>query len=616
MARAISKARLRLVLLLSLLTGMVFLGVVPAHAAGTASISGTVTVPGGVDVTQTTVTLLVEVPDGYTMFDSETAPDATGAYTFSGKWPGRYKIVFSNPATTAVWNGGAPAEEAAPFIELADGQAVTGVDASLLTAGSISGTVTFADGAEPEPVLVSAFPEGSSEPSAGASTDPDGNYTLEGLAPGSYKLNFMGTSGQYPTVWNGNSLSQETAPAIVVAGGAAVTGEDVTFTVDAGGASISGTVARLGGGGVEGTPVQVFNLSGAPVSLANVSADGTYAVSGLAAGSYKVAVLPSPIGSDPVWYGGADEATATPVEVAAGSAVTGIDFTLPAAASLSGTVAGYDGEAPLMVRAYPAANPSPRFGPPLGFALVNPDGSYTVSGLPTGQVKVQLYGEIGGYANEWYGGTMATATTVDVTVGQTTPGIDFTAAPEAVITGQVKAPLDPQATAIRILDRAGHEVGDAYPEPDGGYEAFGLPAGSYKVEFRATVEGGPTTWYGGKTFASAATVTVVAGQTVTGIDSDVVKKPTPPRKPAAATQDPQVNPAANIIVAQAATDPVGTGLAAAGGSDPAANGELAQTGTPANLTPLGLAGGVLGAAGVVLLLVTRLRARRQAEANR
>lgn len=317
MARAISRARLRLVLLLTLLTGMVFAGVVPAHAAGTASMSGTVTVPAGADVTQTTVSLLVEMPEGYTMLDSEITPDATGAYTFAGTWPGRYKIMFANPATTAVWNGGALSEDAAPWIELADGQEITGVDASLLLAASISGTVTFDAGAEPEPVVVTAFLDGSYDfPAAATATDPDGQYILENLAPGSYKLNFIGTTGSYPSVWNGNSLSPESAPVIVVAEGAAITGEDVSFTVDAGSASISGTITRPGGGGVEGTMVQVFDLSGIAVSVTNAAADGTYTVSGLAAGSYKVAVFPSPIGSDPLWHGGADEATATPVAVA------------------------------------------------------------------------------------------------------------------------------------------------------------------------------------------------------------------------------------------------------------------------------------------------------------
>ncbi|MGW9414506.1 hypothetical protein [Arthrobacter cupressi] len=667
MARAISKARLRLVLLLTLLTGMVFAGVVPAHAAGTASISGTVTVPAGADVTQAVVLLLVETPEGYTMPDAEITPDATGAYTFAEIWPGRYKIVFAHPATTVVWNGGASTEETAPWIELAEGQSVTGADATLALAGSIAGTVSFAAGADPEQVVVSAFLDGSYDfPVTATATDPDGQYILENLAPGSYKLNFMGSAA---SVWNGNSLSPETAPAIVVAEGSAITGEDVTITVDPGAGSISGTVVRLGGGGVEGTLVEVRDLTGMPITETNAAADGTYTLSSLAAGLYKVSIHPSPIGSDPVWYGGTDQATATPIEVAASAAVTGIDFTLPAAASLSGTVAGYDGEAPLMVQVYPLSN-HPRYGPPLGYTMVNPDGSYTVSGLPTGQVKVRLFGEIGGYANEWYGGDIRTTTVLNVTEGQTTSGINFTAVPEAVIAGQVKSPFPPDRTTVRVLNEAGNEAGDALPAEDGSYEVFGLPAGSYTVEFQAsTDDGSMTSWYGGKTLASAATVTVAAGQTVTGIDSDVVKKPAPPRKPtetvppqkpagsatsaqkpadAEPSQEPAevaaaattVEPAGTATTPQAAANTAGvqrasatgaapvkagdeakvgdlapTGEAADTGSPattgtPAAAGDLAEASAPANLAPLGLALGVLGAAGVAIFLTARFRARR------
>jgi hypothetical protein len=316
------------------------------------------------------------------------------------------------------------------------------------------------------------------------------------------------------------------------------------------------------------------------------------------------------------------------------------------------------------VRVYPAANPHPRSGPPLGYAFVNPDGSYTVSGLPSGDVKVQLYGEIGGYANQWYGGTMATATTLNVTEGQTTQGVDFTAVPEAVIAGQVKAPFDPDATIIRILNLAGQEIGDALPEPDGSYEALGLPAGSYKVEFTQTAAEHAKSWYGGKTFASAATVTVVAGQTVTGIDSDVVKKPAPPQKPAETTPPkkatvqqspvettPPKKPVAQQSPAETTPDQNSVGATPqqkpeeatpqARGIKPAAAvtstratagtgsvtpdtdkaqsaaragagaGDLAEAGAPADLTPLALAGGVLvAAAGVALFLAARLRTRR------
>lgn len=465
---------------------------------------------------------------------------------------------------------------------------------------SISGSVKFPTFPATNAVesVVTLYSESGGETKVASMLTVGADYSFTGLAPGSYKIHFD-TGPERPKLWNGNSADRGVAPPIVVAEGAVITGVDIDFDEKINGASVSGTVTQLGGGGSEGIIVSIVDSNGLVVTWARAAADGTYTASGLAAGTYKVSSQPSPPGSAPVWFGGVDEASAVPVQLGSGEAISGIDIALPAAASLSGTVSGYHGEAPLKVKVFAPESRRASLDPPLGYALVNPDGSYTVSGLPTGQVKVQFVGETGGYANEWYGGDIITAAVLNVTEGQTTPGIDFTAVPEAVIAGQLKPPIQPGMIVVMVLNEADHWIADAVPAENGSYEARGLPAGSYKVVFGGSPEGFATTWYGGTSLATAAVITVKAGDRVTGIDSGVIFTPTP--KPTPSVKPTPTQKPAGSAVSQPATE-TDTDATAAGG--------LAETGTPVSLAPLGLAGAALGAAGVVLLLVSRRRSRR------
>ncbi|MFJ3958064.1 collagen binding domain-containing protein [Arthrobacter sp. NPDC090010] len=590
MAHAISRARRRFALFAVLISGLIFAGLAPAQAAGTGSISGTVTAPAGVDITQTTVSLDLETPDGNTMFESETHPDSTGAYSFEGKWPTRYKLTFANPGALTVWNGGAPTEAAAPWITLAEGQTITGQDANLVyPGGSISGMVTVpVDWTPVGNVNVEAYSDAWGD-SAAASTAPDadGKYTLSGLLPGSYKVKFTYGIQPDPPVWNGDAATRAEAPVIVVANGGSVTGQDASFVYTG---SISGTAKTPEGTALINRRVILETETDDFVDNVALDAQGRFSFTGLAAGKYKLALASSLPGGPNLWYLDApDEASATLVTLAKNGAVAGIDFTAPAESNgrVVGRVAGYTGDKPLLVAVYPAANPHPRYGPPLATAPVGADGRYAVFGLPTGNTKVMLVGEVGGYANQWYGGGMNTATVVPVVDGQTSRGIDFTAVDEAVISGTVKAPIGPGPAYIQVVNLAGQFVGDAFTEDDGSYAVHGLPAGSYKVEFSSTLRGGPVSWYGGADFDSAAVVTVSAGQTLTGIDSGVViGEPSKP-KPGAAAPQP------------------GTPLTPVGAAQPVASvvgGELAATGASEALAPLGLAGGALGGLGLMLLL--------------
>lgn len=590
MARAISRARTRLAVLALLISGLAFAGLAPAQAAGTAAISGTVVGPAGVDVSQTTVTLQY----GSGVPTVSTTVSAAGEFSFTGLTAGQYKLQFENPGAVAVWNGGAPSEAAAPWITLADGQTATQDAALVQPGGSIAGTVTMPAGTSPQNVNVEAYSEAWGEAVvASVAPDADGKYTLSGLLPGTYKVKFTFISYPDSPVWNGDAATRAEAPGIVVTNGDTVTGQDASFVKTG---SISGTAKTPEGAAITNRRVILETASGGVVDNVALDAQGRYSFTGLDAGQYKVALASSLPGGPSLWYANAaDEASATVITVARNTAVTGVDFTAPMESNgiVIGRVSGYTGGSPLAVALYRADDPHPRSGPPLAIGSVRPDGRYAIFGLPTGKVKAVLMGEMGGYANQWYGGgTLGTSQDIAVVDGQTTRGIDFTAVPEAVITGTAKKPFDASRTYVQVLDLNGDYVGDAFTNDDGTYSVHGLPAGSYKVEFEEFSAKGTIAWYGGTTFETAALVTVAAGQTVTGIDSDVTiagAKPTP--KPTTVKPRPAVPGA----VAQPVSSTSG--------------GELAATGTPAALQPLGLAGGALAGIGLLLVLGARVRNR-------
>lgn len=594
MARAISRARTRLAVLALLISGLAFAGLAPAQAAGTAVISGTVVGPAGVDVSQTTVSLVDGNSGTGEALGASTTVNAAGEFSFTGLSAGQYKLLFSNPGAVSVWNGGAPSEAAAPWITLTDGQTATQDAALVHPGGSIAGTVTVpAGGISPQNVNVEAYSEAWGDAvAASAAPDSEGKYTLSGLLPGTYKVKFTFGIQPDPPVWNGDAATRAEAPGIVVTNGDTVTGQNASFIYTG---SVSGTAKTPDGVALTNRRVILQTADGGFAGDADLDAQGRYRIEGLAAGRYKAALTSSLPGGPSVWYKDAEnETSATVITVGKNAAVTGIDFMAPAESHgvVTGRVAGYTGDAEVAVAIYPANDPHPRSGPPLAIGVVNPDGSYAVVGLPTAKVKAVLIGEIGGFANQWYGGTLATSRDISVVDGKTTRGIDFTAVPEAVIKGTAKKPFGNPAY-VEVVDLQGNYIGDALTNDDGTYAVHGLPAGSYKVQFEGFSAGRITAWYGGKTFETAAVVTVVAGQTVTGIDSDVIiggAKPTP--KPTTG----QPKPTAPPVVVQPAGSTSG--------------GELAATGTPATLQPLGLAGGALGAVGLLLLLAARVRIRR------
>lgn len=172
-------------------------GVATADTAG--SISGHITVPPGVDVTQVAVTAHGVSPAGQAGWASVAAD---GSYTITGLPPDRYVVEFNGWAVGLVlqYFPRVPNWEQASQVTVGAGP-VTGVDATLVTGATATGTIHSNSDCELEYVRVLVLRQGISP---NATVLPDGRWTVTGLPSGTYWVEFDGGPvGLGRALWNG-----------------------------------------------------------------------------------------------------------------------------------------------------------------------------------------------------------------------------------------------------------------------------------------------------------------------------------------------------------------------------------------------------------------------------
>lgn len=276
-----------------------------AAASGAGFIGGYLSETG---TTEKPVQVQVNLHDSSGNIVDSVYPDENHHYNFFAEPVGSYTVEAEPTWTLAyesTYYGGSPTRAGATVINLADSQSVS-ADIALLPGASISGkisdsslsTVPFGD------VSVEAHPVGSTETSSGSTqfvkTDANGNYSLKGLSPGSYALEIgSGYSGGivYAGQWYNNQNSQDNATSIAITQGQSLMGYNQSLTI---GGTIGGTLTDTHGHPIKGTAV-IYSAGSSDrktsyVAEATVASDGSYSVSGLPLGSYKVGfttVVPS-----------------------------------------------------------------------------------------------------------------------------------------------------------------------------------------------------------------------------------------------------------------------------------------------------------------------------------
>lgn len=213
------------------------------------------------------------------------------------------------------------------FIASAGALVLSAPAPALADTGSISGTIT---GGDVSAVQVGVWTLQGSGVAVG-SPDPmkTGAYTITGIPPGTYKVEFsIGDNTLGAQYYNSQSTFASATP-VTVEGGKDYGGVDATMLPAgsiAGHVYDSSTNDPLGG-----VSVTVFNSAGEGAGNTTTSGtDGSYLISGLGDSKYQVRFL-SYSGYDQQWYNGKDATTADWVSVSSGVATGGIDaYLVPA----------------------------------------------------------------------------------------------------------------------------------------------------------------------------------------------------------------------------------------------------------------------------------------------
>ncbi|MBW9095729.1 carboxypeptidase regulatory-like domain-containing protein, partial [Microbacterium jejuense] len=539
---------------------------------GWRSVSGTVSLPADAPMDWLKAIQVSAQPVTGLGFRSAQVDPVTGAYALTDLEPGPYRIQFS---VNAMWNGSryerpnlvgeyydnAPDWNSATAVDLSAASAVD-IDVQLATGRSISGRITLPEGADPAWLgAVSVNASAANGGSANADVDPvTGDYTITGLAPDSYHVQF--TVGTY---WDGTASVR---PNLVseyyddATEWGASTPIDVTADNKSGvdatlesGRSITGTVALPDGApsewlrsiSVTATEVDGSIIGGSGAALDPAS--GEYRITGLAPGFYHVSfrvmnTMPgaeTPNLVDEYYSDVYTPSDATPIDVTEGDK-EGINAAMEPGRSISGTIS-LPADAPTAWRksiGVSVMTPSGEFlnGGSGNLAVDAETGAYTFSRLPAGEFI--LHFSASGYsdgsqwvstdiASEYYDDAVsrADATLVSTATGDVT-GIDGT----LEYGGGIDMDLDVSSLlgtgngiGISITDLDGNilnSYGDPLPH-DGHYPVFmsNLAPGQYRVAVTtstwdeqmnlATVRSAQFLRFG-----TGTSVSVTAGDTVTG----------------------------------------------------------------------------------------------------
>jgi hypothetical protein len=270
--------------------------------AGEGAMGGAITAAGQA---QSGVCIEASGTDNTAVYYATTADD--GTYAFDDMVPGHYTVFIDptcdgnavSPYAVGYYQG-QPDPGTATGVAVLAGETVTGVNAQLTAQSSISGVVNDGQG-NAGAVCVDAFSANGHFLNE-AITGPLGQYTVDNLPVDNYVLVFVPNClfGSDDAVQFNNN-----APSFTVASQAPVQlttpGQDATANeVLAAGATVNGHVTAGDATDQSGVCVYAYATSDTlAVSVGFTSSDGSYSVSNLPAGDFRLVLDPTCGGSQP-----------------------------------------------------------------------------------------------------------------------------------------------------------------------------------------------------------------------------------------------------------------------------------------------------------------------------
>lgn len=472
------------------------------------------------------------------VYDSTSGYSATaftgddGDYAIHGLPTGTYTVAFypffAGTQYTQQYYHGRQRADADP-VHVNAGSPTSGIDASLQSAGTISGTVTDASTGTP----LSGIPVTAYRPdlsSVSVHSDAAGQYSLTGLATGTYRVAFSSSmyggfpsqDGDYAPQYYDTKTSFTDADPVQVNAGTTTSGIDGALTR---GGQISGTVTdSVSGDAVSHMYVYVYQADGSYFISGQTDSTGHYTVGGLATGDYTVQFAPDDqtnyIG---VYYHSKTYTDADPVHVTLDEMTSGIDQQVQRGARITGTVLDSETHDPI---AGVNVNANGYLGTLFGYgnATTDASGHYVVNGLATGSYALAFYDGSGHHLPKYSDGQ------VDVTAGEDATAPDTELDPAGNVSGTVTDIDDGSPvrdSIVTLYSDAGYYQQRTTTDSLGRYTFIAASPGQYKVSFH----GGDdrdygTEYYDGKSaYELADPITVPKRATTTNIDGHLTVRP-------------------------------------------------------------------------------------------
>ena len=443
---------------------------------GTATISGSVLLPNSSGAKNTQVELYTTGGD---RVDAKIA-NATGAYSFTNLSAGTYLIRFDPQYVAGAfldqWYDNKLDLASATPATVAEGGALTGINATLEPGAQISGRVTAGDTAAPLQSVNVQIYDAAGNRVASAYTDATGNYiSSPGLRSGSYRVFFSSPTGKpYLAEYYADKADLASAQAIVVTAPTTRTGIDAAL---APAARVSGRVTdATTGAGIVNISVTISNNDGY-ITGSYTDAGGYYTTTtGLASGSYQMAFGPI--------FDISDYTTQRKsVTVTAPNLLTGVNVALEKGGRVTGRVTDGLGN-PLQDITVFVADETNHYQ---RYVRTDATGVYTAYGLPTNNYTVHF--RPSNYLDEYYNdkpdGQLADR--IAVTAPNTASGIDAVLAKGGAVSGRVTDAATGtglSSVAVEIYDLSGDRVETASTDATGQYVTQTvLRAGDYRVKF-------------------------------------------------------------------------------------------------------------------------------------
>lgn len=461
---------------------------IDATLALAATITGTVTDSAG-PLADVCVNANTPAANGGWSGIAQTTTGADGTYRLAGL-PSlidlriQFRDCASTPSHVEQWYDRAVDFNRSTPLLLGAGQVRSGIDAVLATGIRVAGTVTSSSGVPLRDIDVYVNPDGQG-PGGYGRTDGTGHYVTSALPPGRYRVQFRDNS--LSPEWAGTYWDQEptygTADLLDLAASDAPQRDGIDAQL-ARGASITGTVTSAQGDPIGSICIDaVVNTSNGPDGVGQVTtaADGTYILTGLPAMAVRLRAhdcnLVGPYRT--LWWpAAATYDAATPIDLATGEHRTGIDFALPAAAMIGGTVTDAVTGQPLAGICVQAVTAG-AFG---ALAHTGGDGTYRMIIKDGGDYSVQFVdcSEQPSHAGQ------TRAQPISLTPGEAVGGIDAALAPgtTATVSGSIRNGDGAAVTsACAVVYLANQFAVFGQVAADGTFTVSGVPSGTFAIGF-------------------------------------------------------------------------------------------------------------------------------------